>query len=469
MSVTIQQGPNNDINASNSDVLYVLSSTNIDEPLFQYVCDVKDDQDNLLYRIKQRPNPNAGIGVFNLQQLIHNRLDHDIEAYRTLDELYSLNDPRMFVKATNGIQRYKIAFGEEFAPSISGSTSVYNGVGNVVGDPSVQHNDFEYTYFIDATLDRNSATSPTLDLTRFFTSTGNQYESTGSLTNMPRKYNSISDDDPMFVGVFNGQEASGSSTYNDITSVSYLFYDQPNQQGSIVGIESYYNIYATNGDGSGDPSSPIRTGTTQTTANAVPFSDISGSFFEDDTYKNRLTYVQIGTSNIDLPAGTKSYSVAVIDDGIILDTFGFNIEEDCNYPTYRLAWLNEYGCFDFYNFDALYKRGSTRTDSKFERGFINYSVDAVNESPYNRVNRGMKNYHTQRQQTTSVNTKYLNRETSDWLEGLFLSPEVYLIDEQGPIPVMLTSTNYQEKTNLRTEKLRSYEVSFTYSNTNRPY
>lgn len=474
--ITIEQSPNLELNASNSDVLYVLSSDRISEYQYQYVCYIYDQDtdiaDGPTIVLKQRPNA-SGYGVFNLGDIIHNRMDHDIEAYNVYNERYDLSSvaPKKFASGDKAIQRYVIRFGEEWSDTINGPINIYNGTDDSQAYPALSGSATAYTYFVDTTLHRYIQTGSNWDLTEY-------YDSTEVLTDAPEEALEIELDQNFVVGVLNGPEYSGSSTHNDVYELligEYDSLDGPAGGGTLIAFTSYTNTDAGDGQGNGASSAwdgtqtSVRTGLSNTIAQSKTYDSIEYLFYLNTFWKNKLTYVDLGTKHHTFDPTTKSYQAIIRNKlGFTLKTMLFNIvEPDCTYPTYRLAWLNEYNCFDYYNFTGVFKRNLTRTDQQFTKGFINYGITSTSESPYNRINRGRKNYNTLREEETTINTKFVVPEVAQYLEGLFMSPEVYLMDDDGPIPIVLTTATMEAMTDEREQKLTHYEVKFKYSNNKR--
>lgn len=450
MAININQHPTSSINASNSDLLYVLSSPSSSNVNYQYVCDIRDDSGELLVRVKQRPNT-QGIGVFNLGNIIHSKVNPDDNSV-----LFDTNE--WFAPAVDNLQRYGVLFGEEWASSISSSATLYNGNG-VAGSPDVSSSLGDYEYFTSITHDRTYNTNPNFDVLPHYGATSLQEDNANGLTDMPRTSIPINQDDYHTLSLFNGDVNEDSLVYNDIYRVDYLFYSGLDCSGNKIGVETKLNTALNEG------------------FDTAPRGD-SGDFYDEDfffgagDYKNRLTTIKIGTQGVSIPANAKSYSVLVRTQlGYHQDILCFNLnqEENCLYPTHRLMWLNRYGAWDFYNFDGKNKYSSKRKDHTYKQGFVDYSIPTNNSNPYNRQRRGMKNYHTEISQKVSVSTKFLTEEWANYLEGIFMSSEVFLVDDSGLVPINLTSGDYKRFTDKNTEKLKQYNIEFEYSNPKRPY
>lgn len=447
MALTIHQSPTTSINASNSDILYVVSSPSSSNANYQYVCDVLDADDERVVRLKQRPNPDGQIGVFNLGRIIHKNVYGDSQDYNTY----------MFTGATNNVKVYKVKFGEEWGLGVTSSIVLYDGNG-VEGDPAVSSSLEDYTYFTGITLDRNESTTSTFDSSTYFGASFSAGDVNLSLTNIPRTSIPIRESDYHTVSLFNGPSDETESTINDIYKVRFKYRSGLDGQGSLTGEEEFTNAQFTFGGG-GAPR--------QTTIASFP----TAPFFAAKYY-NRVTTVQIGTKFLTIPANTLSYTADIQNyDGEYYDLFTFNLsqDEDCPYPFYRLMWLNKFGTYDYYNFEGRNKYSNKRKDTKYGKGFIDYSIGSSGTNPYNIGNRGIKNYFTERTQEVTVTTKFLTLEWANYLEGLFESSDVFLLEGINAVPINLKSADYKKFTDPRSEKKRSYEIKFEYSNTKRPY
>lgn len=446
MALIINQSPTSSVNASNSDILYVVTSISASNISYQYVCDVLDENDERVVRIKQRPNP-SGVGVFNLGRIIHKNIYGDAGEYNV----------DMFKGATNNIGVYKIKFGEEWATSLVGASKLYNGEG-ALGDPIVSASLGEYTYFTGITLNRNSSTSSFLEPLPYFQSSSTAGDVNVALTSIPRQKIPIREGDYHTVAFFNGPIDETLSEVNDIYRVEFNYYDGVDGGGSLISSESFTNTSFTDG---GTDAPRASTGT------ALPTAPFFGA-----KYFNRVTYVQVGANYLTIPANTLSYTADIQNlAGDYYDKFTFNLsqEEGCPYPFYRLMWINEFGNYDYFNFEGRNQYNNSRTDTQYGRGFINYSIQSEGTNPYNIENRGIKNSFTEQKQRVKVTTKFLTLDWANYLEGLFVSSDVWLIEGDRILPIALISADYKKFNDPRSEKQRSYTIEFEYANPKRPY
>ena len=114
MPVSLTQTPTTP-NGTYTNLVYVASSTSSIEPQYQYVMDVYESGSaTLLTRIKQYPNP-YNVAVFDPSRILNDYLE-----YPTAFDL------GLYTETTNTQRKeFTLQFGEEYAPSESGSVTLY--------------------------------------------------------------------------------------------------------------------------------------------------------------------------------------------------------------------------------------------------------------------------------------------------------------------------------------------------------
>ena len=156
--ITINQSPTFP-NIANNDLIWVVESTEISQPQYQFVVDIKDENDVLIQRVKQQPNP-QGYGVFNLKNIISNQFDN----VYTDDELTWYNfgwqnapipsQKYLLSYTSNGAtKQFNVYFGEEYAVSTTATSSLYDGEGSL-GNPAVSVGD-DWQIYMNGVLDTN--------------------------------------------------------------------------------------------------------------------------------------------------------------------------------------------------------------------------------------------------------------------------------------------------------------------------
>lgn len=453
MAITITTEPDNRLLASNSDIVYVMTSNSSSNDNYQYVLDVNDTNDNLIARFKQRPNP-SGIGVFNLNGFVRNKAftrPPERSVSETSAVYFNISDDR--------VVPYKIRLGEEWSSSPTSSIVLYNGVDDTEAVPAVTASNLgadDKNYFVPFVGDRR--TSPSYDIGRFY-QTDASFEQRW-LTDMPLTDIPIRKTDGMWMGILWGPEDENSmgDVQNDLARVILTGIDE---NGADVGGSSAIRFFTTSATEGGD--APRTTATTAFTS------------VDQDAFDTKISCRHVNVllpawqlTSIDSTAGfrveAQGYSTLYEDLDGTAATFKWQTD-NCPYPIYRLAWLNKYGAWDQYNFTGVHSENTTRQDSTYRQSFVDYGTTATTTDVLDVKRRGIKQFNTAIDTNVTVRTGFLTQEWADWLEGLFISPSVYYIDDNFDwIPIVLTSATYEKKTNPRTQKRRNYNISWKYAN-----
>lgn len=137
------------------------------------------------------------------------------------------------------------------------------------------------------------------------------------------------------------------------------------------------------------------------------------------------------------------------------DKYFYEIDDTCD--TVRLMWRNTLGGWDYtvMNYEVS---SETTTEQKTYKKFL--PID------YKKGERGDTVYHKQAYTTITVNTKLISQAEADWLEEMFLSAEIYVIDSRGDAkPYIHLSKNY--KPMKKKDRIRQYVIQLQTAN-NRP-
>ena len=158
MAITITQSPTFP-NIANNDIIFIVSSSQVAQPQFQFVADISDENGTLIQRVKQQPNP-SGYGVFNFKNIIKNQFDNDYvvsfqEWYATPFINVPIPNQKYIASANNGgaVKQFDVSFGEEYAVSTTATSSLYNGAG-ALGEPIVSASN-NNQWYLNGTLDIN--------------------------------------------------------------------------------------------------------------------------------------------------------------------------------------------------------------------------------------------------------------------------------------------------------------------------
>ena len=158
---------------------------------------------------------------------------------------------------------------------------------------------------------------------------------------------------------------------------------------------------------------------------------------------NDSFYTGIGPANIEaqdptiITDSTTHYTVRLrfSELGFIFDTdrtYTVVLDKDCNDSYTELCFLNEYGFFDYYLF-----RGDKIRKLKADHGYIKKPRTLSRTSTISdnlKESTGVAydiNY--------SISTGLVKKEVSVWLEELYTSPEVYIIENGNYFPIEVVS------------------------------
>ena len=126
-----------------------------------------------------------------------------------------------------------------------------------------------------------------------------------------------------------------------------------------------------------------------------------------------------------------SYTVQAFGDGVLLDEVSKEYTINVNCPTLkgyvpiRLAWLNEWGVWDYYTFTqksvrSLSTKGSTYTQSSGTWNAYRYDI--------NGYKGGQKSFRVNATERIKMNTNFVSESEAEWFEELINSPEVYILE-----------------------------------------
>jgi len=227
----------------------------------------------------------------------------------------------------------------------------------------------------------------------------------------------------------------------------------------------------------------VQTGSTITYGNSTANGSLT---WQTPTPKAQLQYVGVGTANIQgagnsLPASWDYYTVTARDwDGVVVsDTYSFYKEEVCKgFEKFRLCWLNRLGVWDYFNFT---KRNVRKVNSKKET--YQQLKGTWNESRYMKhgYKGGQKVFATNSKEVITLQTDFITEEAAQWLEELFTSPDVFVLQEKstdttsGTItnllnkyvqPCVVMTSSYTRKTTAN-DKLKQYTIEIEMSHNKR--
>ena len=120
----------------------------------------------------------------------------------------------------------------------------------------------------------------------------------------------------------------------------------------------------------------------------------------------------------------------------------FEAEDECRFDTYRLAWINSRGGWDFWNFTKRSEEIYSIEKKRYRKVIGNYATANANFS-FNTYDRGLTERNAFVEKMLTVSTDFLSEAQFEFLKGLSFSDSVYIIDDSGiPTPVLVENTNF---------------------------
>lgn len=219
-------------------------------------------------------------------------------------------------------------------------------------------------------------------------------------------------------------------------SVSAVVIAVYNSSGTLIGGKSLTNSYNTS-----------------TTANKLIHIPIGPQNFKDDANLNILT------------GSSWEYFNVITQPGNTTKTF--YRQDDCIPQNgTRFAFINKLGVFDYYTATLTKTQQEQYTSETYEQSFIDFST-TNGLIPFDTARRGTTIYNKKINETYTAQTDWLTTEEVDWLIELFQSPSVFIQDGDNFIPVIITNTSADKKTNPRGQKLFTYRIEYKLANPRR--
>ena len=437
MAILLSQNPTSP-NIANNNLIYTVTSSQVNQPQFQYVCDVKDENDTLIQRIKQQPNP-TGYGVFDIGQICTFNLG-------PTDNVWTVTG---FTSNTASGADFKVFFGEEYSVSVSGSSSIYNGVTSTPNlQPAVTEG--EYLFNLHGVLDPNDKVNWNWDSSSFaFNELINDetFNRQVGLTDFPTTQ-SVRSTDYHTLSFLNGNLFGNTSSLN-AQDIYVARVTQYNSAGSQLSQEDFYNLVARPNTGS-------------------TWNDI----YDTQDSSTRLVHLGIGPENINASSSTAYYHVKVFEqatdttineNGVYADYRFDIVDASCSYPGVRFAWKNKYGVWDYYNFTLAESTTSNINRSSYEQTFTPFNTTTTT-AVYNKSRRGKTNFLNTIDRNRTAESDWLTQTYADLLVEMFYSADVYIQSGSVFLPIEITNTSITEKTNPRTQKLYKLTAEYRYAN-----
>ena len=150
----------------------------------------------------------------------------------------------------------------------------------------------------------------------------------------------------------------------------------------------------------------------------------------------------------------------------VSETFHFEIDDTClKFNQLQFVWLNRYGTWDYYRFLKGKSEGVKIDRLEYQKYNINWGdASILNPPTHKNSSRGRDVFNVSITETHVVNTGFINIPDFQYLEGLYTSPQVYIIESDGTLnPVVVTTTDFVRKTRGNTN-LVNLELAYQFAN-----
>ena len=390
MSYTILNQPTSP-NGTITNLVYTVSSSLATQPQFRYVADIYESgSSDLLTRIKAYPN-DFETGVFDVAHILNDY------AYGGLWGMYSTPNA---AHDQTAIKNYHIEFGEEYAPSLSGSATIYTAsattdiaVFPAVVEPNAGSWNFPSASYLD--------TNPLLSNSPYYT-----------------------EDNPKPIN------------FNDYEVVNILFYGQ--LQGSpqlVIDGTSYFIPRSLPSD-------------TEYHVFNIPVGP--------QNYKNNATIYN------NFANGFTNVEIRVALDGDIVKYYFVNAE-NCNYEPTRFMFINKFGVWEFYTVNYPQNKSTSVDRSNYTSTAVNYnSANPQYDISRRGMTQYYTNYTDRYQVTTDWLTTDEANWLTELIESPNVG--VWNSTTEQFIPANITNGNYTWKTNPRGQKVFQYTIEYQFTN-----
>lgn len=428
----------------------------------------------LTAQFKAAPN-GAGVCMFDFGQIVENVLTPDYNgfisdqpaAFSTLQGLpytenryyHTIHNIDKYAYSQNSAKYFQVSFTLEFLGG--------DGVNNNVVAPNGMYAAAQPLYLFNGVLyDTDVQKYPSTlqpnnygyDLSNYFLQTNSAPKGIGGfLTNSPKIQYATLEDYGTFAFFNNMNEEYysfdvGAGNLNTIKNITIKLYDSSDSQiGTTITLD---NEQVNGGFGghvstADDTSSPWAK--TQLLYAGVFPANLRGwsTVFQTQAATGNLAYYTVQAINQQGDDAGLEYRI--------------NIVEECLYPPIRLTWLNKFGTWDYYTFMKKSTRSLKTTRKEYTKLRGTWNSSSYNP---NQQSGGKKNYLIETNETIKVNTDYITEEEGVWLEELFNSQEMYIVNPYFTYsgldvinkflePVNVTNTSYKRKTKLN-DKLIQY-------------
>jgi hypothetical protein len=396
-----------------------------------------NSSDDLIGTFKTTPN-NAGVGMFDLRPILETFVSPDNEPsslaeYKTVDfnvAEFPIHLIDKYSQSDKSIKFFAVRFLVESASSAT----------DAVGAPTNEVDSIEFTMFNGVlqyddvlTLDNNNYG---YNLQNFeLTDSDSQFLSNAPTT----QYARLTD-----YGTFPFLNFVPNST-DKVTSMTLKYYDSSDVQ---LGAD-----YVLNEPANGGANAVGNSNTMLNYFGGFP-ANLDGWSTTWDTHKANISYYTIQDGNGD----SILYRINILCPNLK------------GFEAIRLAWLNQWGTWDYYTFNMKSTRTLTTNRTSYTQLGGTWNESAFKIADYK---GGKKNFRVNSTEKIKLNTDFVSEAEGVWFEELINSNEVYIVngfssDVSNTItnkyidPVVLTTSSYVKKT-IANDKVMQYTIEIEKS------
>ena len=489
MATTITQKPNL-LSAANTPLIYILTEGDAavyNAPKFRYILEVEINGVKKA-QLKIHKNP-LHAGIFDISKIVSSYIDttltNENSDANSIHSLGIVEAAKPFGQNNNQCAKvtvkafYEKATSVTTAPTKSSQQAASDsfvipattpftltednvgGLDHITSSPS--SNNFPLTYFMNSTSAEDSyvffSNSPTVQFVRGSSTSADNLDQLTICFKQGDSGAGILDQgcklEYMFVEYFNSSGvaiagSTGSATWYALPNSTTSGGSTAAQSTTVDKAILYFGCGTKNLESQAIASVVDSEGATVGGANARPSNHTNWAYYRIYGSTNATTTNRC----------TKYYYFYRYGSGAKVD----DRHQSCTrYDNIRLAWVNRLGAWDYMNFRG--KSTESITIESSEMDSLTGTWDSANYN-YNAWDRGKKTLFKKATKKIIINSDYLNEDEAVWMEELFTSREVQILNDDYTIiyPVVITDKAYTKKTTVNDKLKIQYTLNLEYSN-----
>jgi len=460
MAVSIDQRPLYKVLPIGQQIMFSVSETNTVATKFKvkFVAEVRvsssaginpNSSDDLIGTFKTTPN-NAGVGIFDLRPILETFVSPDNEPSSATSSTYKgiasdittfpIHLVDKYSLSDKSIKFFAVRFLVEYAIDATGS----------VGAPTFKVDSAEYTMF-NGVLQYDDVLTKSLF--------GNDYGY--NLQNFE-----LTDNDSQFLSNAPTTQYARLTDYGTFPFLNYI--PLSSTSASSVDVDwitiTYYKADGSSAGGTDNVLNTAANGGAASAGNANTRVSYFGGFPANlqnwsanfaTAVTNDLAYYTVQAQSANL---SQIYTVNILCPNLK------------GFEAIRLAWLNQWGTWDYYTFNMKSTRTLTTNRTSYTQLGGTWNESTFRIADYK---GGKKNFRVNSTEKIKLNTDFVTEAEGVWLEELINSNAVYIVngfssDVSNTItnkyidPVVLTTSSYVKKT-IANDKVMQYTIEIEKS------